>query len=179
MVYVLLGDGFEEIEAISVIDILRRGNVLTKTVSVSERRVLGAHGIPVLADCLVEEVCAEDAQMVVLPGGMGGVQALEASQAACSLICGIHASGGRIAAICAAPTLLTRLGLTAGKKAVCYPGLEDQMGTAQMLCGHQTAVDGNLITGQAPGAAVAFGLKLVEILQGAAQAAEVAAGLVL
>ncbi|MEA4964285.1 MAG: DJ-1 family glyoxalase III [Oscillospiraceae bacterium] len=179
MVYVLLGNGFEEIEAISIIDILRRGGVETETVSVCDRTVSGAHGIPVLADRLIGEVRAEAAEMVVLPGGMGGVRAIERCAAALSLIRAVWDAAGWVAAICAGPTALAQLGITDGKKVICYPGLEDQMGSARVQRGEKTVTDGRLITGEAPGAAMAFGLRLVKTIQGEAEAHRVAASMVL
>ena len=179
MVYVFLGNGFEEMEALSACDILRRGGVEVQTLSVSGQPVLGAHGIPVLADLPVTEASRDNVDMVVLPGGWGGVQAIEASEAAMALTKWAWDEGKYVAAICAGPTALAKLHITDGKKATCYPGLEHLMGSAEMQPGAAAVQDGRLITGEAPGAAVAFGLKLLEALKGSDEAAKVAADLVL
>ena len=179
MVYVFLGNGFEEMEALSACDILRRGGVEVQTLSVSGQPVLGAHGIPVLADLPAAEASRENVEMVVLPGGWGGVQAIGASEEAMALTKWAWDEGKYVAAICAGPTALAKLHITDGKKATCYPGLENLMGSAEMQPGAEVVQDGRLITGEAPGAAVAFGLKLLEVLKGSDEAARVAADLVL
>lgn len=178
MVYIFLGDGFEEMEGLSACDIMRRGGVEVKTLSVSGQPVMGSRGIPVMADMPVTEASREQVDMVVLPGGWGGVQAIEACDAAMELIQWAWEQGKYVAAICAGPTALAKLHITDGKKATCYPGLENMMGTAQMQPGAAVVQDGNLITGEAPGAAYAFALKLVEVLKGSETAKEVAADLV-
>ena len=172
MVYILLGDGFEEMEALCACDILRRGGAAVTTLSVSGQPVRGAHGIAVTADRTVEEASMRDLEMVVLPGGLGGVSAMD-------LIARAWAADRYVAAICAGPTALAELHITDGRRATCYPGLEPEMGTARMQPGAQVVRDGRLITGEAPGAAMAFGLALLEALKGPETAAAVAAGLVL
>ena len=117
--------------------------------------------------------------MVVLPGRLGGVSAIRASRAAMDLIARAWAADRYVAAICAGPTALAELHITDGRRATCYPGLEPEMGTARMQPGAQVVRDGRLITGEAPGAAMAFGLALLEALKGPETAAAVAAGLVL
>lgn len=179
MVYIFLGDGFEEMEGLSVCDILRRGGVEVRTLSVSGQPVMGSRGIPVLADLPVSEASREQVDMVVLPGGWGGVKAVEACDAAMELIQWAWEQNKYVAAICAGPTALAKLHITDGKKATCYPGLEDQMGGAKMQPGAAVVQDGMLITGEAPGAAYAFALKLLEVLQGREAAKAVAADLVL
>ena len=179
MVYILLGDGFEEMEALCACDILRRGGAAVTTLSVSGQPVRGAHGIAVTADRTVEEASMKDLEMVVLPGGLGGVSAIRASRAAMDLIARAWAADRYVAAICAGPTALAELHITDGRRVTCYPGLEPEMGTARMQPGAQVVRDGRLITGEAPGAAMAFGLALLEALKGPETAAAVAAGLVL
>lgn len=179
MVYIFLGDGFEEMEGLSACDILRRGGVEVQTLSVSGQPVMGSRGIPVLADLSVSEASREQVDMVVLPGGWGGVKAVEACDAAMELIQWAWEQNKYVAAICAGPTALAKLHITDGKKATCYPGLEDQMGSAKMQPGAAVVQDGMLITGEAPGAAYAFALKLLEVLQGSEAAKAVAADLVL
>lgn len=179
MVYILLGDGFEEMEGLSACDILRRAGVEVKTLSVSGQPVMGSRGIPVLADLPITEASREDVDMVVLPGGWGGVKAIEACDAAMELVRWAWEQEKYVAAICAGPTALAKLHITDGKNATCYPGLEDMMGTARMHPGTAVVQDGKLITGEAPGAAYGFALKLVEVLKGSETAKEVAADLVL
>lgn len=179
MVYLLLGDGFEEVEALTACDILRRGGVEVGTLSVSGQPVMGAHGIPVLADQMVKKADREEPEMVVLPGGWGGVQSIEGCTQAMELIRWAWDHGKYVAAICAGPTALAKLGIPEGKKATCYPGLENQMGGALMQPGAMVVQDGRLITGQAPGAAMAFALKLLEVLKGSETVKQVADGLVL
>ena len=152
MVIILLGTGFEESEAVIPLDLLRRAGVEVSTAGVTGTQVTSSHGITVTADCVLSDVDAAQVEMVILPGGLGGVD---------------------VAAICAGPTILAKLGITDGRKAVCYPGMEGEMGQADMQAGVTVAVDGNVITGQAAGAAFDFGLKLVELLKGAAAAEEV------
>lgn len=179
MVYILLGNGFEEMEAMAPCDILRRGEVEVTLVSVSGQPVLGAHGIAVKADCMVQDLHLQQEDTVVLPGGWGGVKAVEANEAAMKLLADAWQLGCRVAAICAGPTALAQLHITDGKKATCYPGLENLMGAAEMQLGAAVVCDGRLITGEAPGAAVAFGLALLEAEKGSDAAKAVADGLVL
>lgn len=179
MVYLLLGDGFEEMEAMAPCDILRRGGVEVQTLSVSGQPVMGAHGVPVMADRMVADADPDAAEMVILPGGWGGVQSIESCAAAMELIRQVWEAGKYVAAICAGPTALSKLGIPDGKKATCYPGLEDLMGAALMQRGAAVVQDGRLITGEAPGAAVAFAVKLLEVLKGDETAKKVTEGLVL
>ena len=179
MVYLFLGNGFEEIEALATCDILRRGEVEVKTVSVSGQPVMGAHGIPVMADLTMEGIDRSAIEMVILPGGWGGVKAIEANEAAMQLIKWAWDNGKYVAAICAGPTALAKLHITDNKHATCYPGLEDMMGSAVMQLGAQVAQDGKLITGEAPGAAIPFALKLLEVLKGAKAVRKLSSDLVL
>ena len=180
MVYILLGKGFEEAEALVTADVLRRAELPVSLTGLGGEYVTGSHGITVRADVKAEDVALSDGDTVVLPGGMGGVTSMEGSEAAMALI-REAAEKYRVAAICAAPTLLARAGLLrSGVRAVCYPGMEGELSAAgavpQMDC--STVVDGNLVTGRGPGSAFDFGLKLVETLAGADAARAVAAGLV-
>ena len=177
MVYILLGDGFEEMEALCACDILRRGGAAVTTLSVSGQPVRGAHGIAVTADRTVEEASMRDLEMVVLPGGLGGVSAIRASRAAMDLIARAWAADRYVAAICAGPTALAELHITDGRKATCYPGLEEKMGAAVMTaCG--AVQDGRVITGRAAGSADEFGLLCLQALKGKAAADQVAADIV-
>ena len=180
MVYILLGTGFEEAEALVTADVLRRADLPVSLAGIGGEYVAGSHGITVRADVAVEDVALSEGDTVVLPGGMGGVASMEGSGAAMALA-REAAEKHRIAAICAAPTLLARAGLLKkGARCVCYPGMEGELSAAGAVpqMDRSTVVDGHLITGRGPGAAFDFGLTLVEALAGADAARAVAAGLV-
>lgn len=166
MVYVLLGTGFEEMEVVVPTDILRRGGVDVKLVALEGERVLGGHGMEVKADMSLAEVEPERAEAVFVPGGMGGVNAIQSSEGAKKLIGQVKEAGGYVSAICAGPTVLAGLGLLKGKRATCYPGLEDQLTGAEAVKEQRVVVDGKIVTSQAPGTAYEFGLKLLELLKG-------------
>ena len=180
MIYILLGKGFEEAEALVTADVLRRADLPVSLTGIGGEYVTGSHGITVRADIKVEDAALSNGDTVVLPGGMGGVASIEGSETAMALI-REAAENHRIAAICAAPTLLARAGLlNSGVHAVCYPGMEGELSAAGAVpqMDRPTVVDGNLVTGRGPGAAYDFGLKLVEVLAGADAARAVAAALV-
>ncbi len=177
MVYILLGTGFEEIEALAPCDILRRGGVQVALVGVNGPEITGGHGITVRADLTVEQLDRAQLEMIVLPGGLGGVQAMGASPAAMEAVAWAYAHDKWVAAICAAPTLLPRLGISQGKRCVCYPGMEDQVEGAEMVKANAVR-DGRLLTGRGPGAALDFGFMLLEALRGSDVAAQVRAGMV-
>ena len=165
MVYILLGSGFEEAEALVTADVLRRADVPVTLAGIGGELITGAHGIAVRADAPVESVKLKEDDMVVLPGGMGGVASIEGSGPAMALI---RQAGTdvrlRLAAICAAPTLLGRWGLLEGRKAICYPGLEEQLTGAQVQTAPGEIKDGKIITGRAAGSAFDFGAELIEAL---------------
>lgn len=167
MVFVILADGFEEMEAMAPIDLLRRAGVEVKTLSISdEKRVVGGHGIPVEADALLADEAGEPCEMIVLPGGLGGLHNMQACTALHELLRRVDREGGYLAAICAAPTLLSELGLLRGQHAVCYPGMQEHL-TDGVYCEDESVVrEGRCITGQAAGAATEFALKLCEALTG-------------
>ena len=179
MVYILLGDGFEEMEALCACDILRRGGAAVTTLSVSGQPVRGAHGIAVTADRTVEEASMKDLEMVVLPGGLGGVSAIRASRAAMDLIARAWAADHYVAAICAGPMVLANAGLLTGRKAVCYPGCEEGWPADIYQAGKDVFVDGNLITATGPGTALSFGIQILRTLEGDKVADEVASGMLL
>lgn len=165
MVYVVLADGFEEIEAIEPIDILRRGGVCVKTVSITDKKeVLGAHGITVTADITISEVDTETMEMLMLPGGAGHTL-LDASNAVHALINYALVNGKYLAAICASPSILGKKQILMGKKATCYPGFEKYCYGADMLT-DKAVKDGLIITGKGPGAAAEFGFMLLSTLKG-------------
>ncbi len=173
MVYVLLGTGFEETEAIAPIDLLRRAGVEVLTVGISGKTVYGGHGIGVEADVTVEEMEPERADMIVLPGGLGGVDSIRGCRKALAAVRYLYEQGRFVAAICAAPTILAQLHITDSRKAVCYPGCETEMGSAVMLTDRACVRDGNVITGTSAGCAVPFGLALIAALKGEEAAAKV------
>ena len=174
MVYVLLADGFEEAEAIVPADLLRRSGAEVALVGVTGPVVTGGHGIAVNCDLTLEQADPEQMEMLVIPGGMGGVENIQMDLFAMALIQKAADQGSYLAAICAAPTLLGYLGIVDRRRAVCYPGLEDEMGSAVVQKGAIVVTDGRIITAEGPGAAFDFGLKLVETLKGADTARQVA-----
>lgn len=172
MVCILLGDGFEEAEALVPADLLRRAGVEVALTSLNGEWAAGSHKITVKADNTLANLDPADVELVMLPGGLGGVKALGAAPRVAELVRAVLNHGGYAAAICAAPTLLAAFGLLEGKKAVCYPGMEGEMAGAVLCPSVPFVVDGNVVTGEAAGSAFPFGLKLVELLKGpeAAQA---------
>ena len=173
MVYVLLGTGFEEMEAIAPIDLLRRAGIPTLTVGVDGKLVKGGHGIAVEADIVMDEMDLTDLDMIVLPGGLGGVATARASEQALNALRFAWENDKFVAAICAGPTVLADLGITDGRKATCYPGCEKGMGDAQMVAEQACVRDGKLITGTSAGCAVPFALMLIEALKGPEEAQRV------
>jgi len=170
MVYVLLGTGFEETEAIVPVDLLRRAGIEVLTVGINGKTVAGGHGIRVEADITLEEVDLTALDMVVLPGGLGGVASIRASDGSMQMLRFAWENKKLVAAICAGPTVLADLGITDGKNATCYPGYEDAMGSAKVTDQVPCLRDGTVITGASAGCATAFGLMLVEALKGPAAA---------
>lgn len=179
-VYLFLADGFEEIEALTPVDLLRRAGVPVTTVGVTGKTVVGAHGISVVADVTDGEARqmlegGEAPAMVILPGGMPGAKNLDESSLVDSFIEAALREDAYLAAICAAPMILGKRGLLKGKKAVCYPGFEEYLTGATVL--DTPAVrDGKIITGRAMGAATAFALLLVSAMVGEEQACELSKG---
>ncbi len=166
MVYLLLGTGFEETEAIAPLDLLRRAGIPVLTVGITGKTVYGSHNIGVEADITIDEMDLTDLDMIVLPGGLGGVASARACQPALDALRFAWDNGKYVAAICAGPTVLADLGITDGRKATCYPGCEGGMGTAALVSGAACVHDGRLITGTSAGCAIPFGLALVAALKG-------------
>lgn len=160
-VYEFLANGFEEIEGLAPVDILRRGGVEVKTVSVTgDLMVETSHGITVMADMLLEEADLSDADMLLLPGGMPGSKNLNAHEGVRAAVMAQAAKGGRIGAICAAPMVLGSLGLLQGKRATCSPGFEVYMEGADYTAELFT-VDGNIITGEGPAATLPYAYRIL------------------
>lgn len=175
MVCLFLADGFEEIEALTPVDLLRRAEVEVQTVSVHPRRLVhGAHGIDVMADVTLEELEGVP-EVAILPGGLVGVQNLGASETLCALLGTYRDAGTTLAAICAAPTLLSRLGLLAGRPFTCYPSCAAEIADGEYVDVPVCVQDG-LITSAGPGTAMAFALALVSHLKGEQTAAALADG---
>lgn len=164
-VYVFLADGFETVEALAPIDIMRRANLDVVTVSIMDTvAVTSAQQVMVMADVLFEDVASfDDAQLLVLPGGMPGADYLDKFEPLRRLLVAHHAKGSRLAAICAAPMVLGHLGLLRGRRATCYPGFETHLDGADYTAELVTC-DGTITTACGPGAAMAFGYELVSQL---------------
>ena len=177
MVYVHLAEGFEEIEALTVVDLLRRAGIEVETVSVTGHlAVFGAHGIEVVADILFEDAVYSTCDMIVLPGGMPGATNLDAHEGLREKIYSFHNQGKKLAAICAAPLVLGHAGVLKGKKATCYPSFEKELEGAEVL-EDRVVSDQGVITSRGPATAMAFALALVEDLKNKEAADEIASGL--
>ncbi len=177
-IYVLLAKGFEEIEALTPVDVLRRAGFEVNLVSISDELiVIGAHNIAVKADILIDDVTIESADMLILPGGMPGTTNLFENEKVKTLVNTINDSNKCLAAICAAPMILGEMGLLKGKKATCYPGFEKHLHDATVVSDDFVS-DGNIITGRGVGAAMAFSLELLKHLSDEATAKKMAKDLV-
>ena len=166
MVYIFLGTGFEEVEAVAPLDLLRRAGVEVLTVGLNGKTVYGAHNIGIEADIEIGQLDLTDVEMIVLPGGLGGVTSIRGCQQALDAARFAFDNGKFVAAICAGPTVLADLHITDGKKTTCYPGCEGGMGSAVCVPDVPCIRDGNVITGTSAGCAVPFGLALVAALKG-------------
>ncbi len=165
-VLVHFAEGFEEIEALAVVDILRRAAIETVMVSVTGNKVVGStRNIKVVCDALFEEVNYSDADMIVLPGGMPGTKNLDAHTKLKEKISQFYSEKKWLAAICAAPIVYGKMGLLQGERATCYPGCEADLKGAETVT-EEVVVSGKFITSMGPGTAMEFGFKIVEILLG-------------
>ncbi len=173
MVYILLATGFEEIEALTPCDLLRRAGLDVALVGVNGIEIVGSHKITVRADLPLDAVHLETMDMLVLPGGLRGVESLLSSKAALGLVRRAWEAGKYVCAICAAPTILAKLGIVGNAPAVCYPGREPEMGEAEIRNANAVR-HGRLITGRAAGASVDFALALIEALKGREEAERIA-----
>lgn len=177
--FIFLADGFEEIEALATVDILRRADMDVTTVSINHNNIVtGAHGVPVVADVTFKEADFSGADWLILPGGMPGASNLHDHHELTSLL-KVHADKGRIAAICASPAVvLAATGLLEGRKATCYPGFD----TALVAAGathvdSRVVVDGNIVTANGPASATPFALEIIRLTKGDQAAESVAAGM--
>ena len=178
MVYVLLAEGFEEVEALTPVDLLCRAGVETRLVGVTGANVCGARGINVVTDLSMDEVDLAAADMLILPGGMPGTTNLYADKRVTDAVRTMADAGKYVAAICAAPSIiLGGMGLLEGKKATCYPGMEDGMTGATPVKAN-AVTDGKIITGCGVGGALDFACELITALCGKAKADEIAESVV-
>ncbi len=179
MVYMFLAEGFEEIEALCPLDLLRRTGVKVMTVGVGGKVIRGSHGIEVIADITTYEaeklLMKNPAEMVILPGGMPGTLNLQADEVVNKFIAAAVKADAYLAAICAAPLILGELGLLRNKEAICYPGFEDRLVDAKISADKAVVTDGKVITAKGMGVALEFGLALVSALRSEAVASELRA----
>ena len=176
--FVFLAEGFEEVEALTVVDLLRRAQIEVTTISLSgSLKVTGAHLISVTADVLCSKGSYSSGDALILPGGMPGTKNILENRNAVELINYYNENNKTVAAICAAPSVLGQLGILKGKKAVCYPGFEDKLIGAEALK-EEVVVDGNIITSRGMGTAIAFGLKIIEHLENKELAEKIASSIV-
>ena len=173
VVYAFLADGLEEVECLATADVLIRAGVKVKLVSITgKKEVKGAHGFGIHADTLLHEIDPMKADLLFLPGGMPGTKNLMACKPLCDALVQADAAGKRLAAICAAPSILGQLGLLKDKKATCYPGFEDKLTEAE-LCTDRVVRDGNITTSRGLGTAIPFALELISQLYGKEKAEEI------
>ena len=165
MIAILLADGFEEIEALAPLDLLRRAGVDVRTVAIGSKIAVGSHGISVVCDLLCDEVNLAEVTMAIFPGGMPGSLNLDASPFTNKIIDAVLKNGGKLAAICAAPLVLGRRGLLDGKHAICYPGFESELVGAK-ISDKSVVTDGNITTAKGMGVALEFAKELVRIVCG-------------
>lgn len=165
MIYVFLADGFEEIEALNTLDILRRAGLETKTVGIGGKiKIRGTHSIEIGADIKDTELSDSKPTAVILPGGMPGTNGLAESEIVAKAVKNTMQNGGIVAAICAAPSVLGKMGLLQGKRATCYPGFEKYLVGAALCPEEKVVKDGNIITAKAAGCAIEFALEIVRTL---------------
>ena len=173
MIAIMIADGFEEIEALTPVDVLRRAGLDARTVAVGSKVAVGSHGIAIVCDMTADEVNLDELTMVVFPGGMPRSLNLDASPYADKFIDAVKKNGGRIAAICAAPLVLGRRGLLEGKRAICYPGFENELKGATVE-NAPVVTDGSITTAIGMGAALPFSLELVRLILGEEKAKSIA-----
>ncbi len=176
-VLVPLAEGFEEVEAMTIVDLLRRAEIDVTTANVTGGEwVKGAHGVPLKADCSISDVRSERYEAIVLPGGMPGASHLAESEEVATLLKDHFERGKNVAAICAAPMVLAKHGLLQGKKATCYPGFEEKLSGAEPQTGN-VVQDGTITTSRGPATAIPFALSLIATLMSPEKAREVQEGL--
>lgn len=172
MILVLLANGFEEIEALTPIDVLRRAGLDVQSCGLNGKRIKGSHGIFVEADLLPEEVKLDEVTIAIFPGGMPGATNIDSHPFTNKAIDAVTKNGGRLAAICAAPLVLGRRGLLDGKRATCYPGFEGEL-TGAVVTGEGVVTDGSITTAKGMGVALEFAKELVRITLGEEKAKDI------
>ncbi|MEJ8770261.1 DJ-1 family glyoxalase III [Prevotella sp. HCN-7019] len=176
-VYEFLADGFEEVEGLGPVDVLRRGGVEVKTVSVTGSEMVStSHGVTVKADLLFEDADFSDADLLMMPGGLPGSATLDMHEGLHRVLAAHNEAGKLIGAICAAPMVLGRMGLLKGRRATCYPGFDKYLEGAEYTS-ELVTVDGNFVTGKGPAATLPYAYKLLEFMAGEEKAREVAEGM--
>lgn len=176
MLYMFFANGFEEVEAIAALDVIRRAEIEIKSVGVGDKIITGSHGISVICDAVSDEISAEGIDGVILPGGMPGTNNLYDCDKVHEAIDYCANNGKLLCAICAAPLILGRKGLLEGREAVCFPGFEDELKGA-VISDKFVCTDGNVITAKGMGSAVNFGLAIVAYFKGQAFADELKSAL--
>jgi len=174
MIYLMLANGFEEIEAVTVVDLLRRADIQIKTASImDEKLVYGAHGMALEADIMFKEIDFTTCTMAVLPGGMPGTMNLCNYKPLAEELLELRRKNKPVAAICAAPMVLGRLGILKGKRATIYDGMEDELAGADIIKKQNVVIDGDVITSRGPGTAIEFALAIIGFLKGPDKASEI------
>lgn len=172
-VYAFLAEGMEEVECLAAADVMVRAGIKVTLVSITgKKKVKGSHGFKLKADVLLEQADLSKADVLFLPGGMPGTKNLRECKPLCDALVKAHEEGKRLAAICAAPSILGDLGILKGKKATCYPGWESHLAGAS-LTGAGVVTDGNITTGRGLGYALDLGLELVALLEGSSAAQQI------
>lgn len=173
MIYVHFAEGTEEIEFVTIIDLLRRSSLDAVSVSITGKtKVTGAHGIVIETDTTFEEANYDDCDMIVLPGGMPGTLHMAEHSGLTDMIKSFNEKGRSLAAICAAPMVFAGCGILSGKKAVIYPGMEEYLGDAE-VSDKRVQTDGNIITSQGPGTAMEFALEIIRTVKDSAASDEI------
>lgn len=177
-VYIFLADGFEDIEGLTVVDLMRRAGIQITTVSIKDtKEITTSHNITLLADAVFGETDFSDADMLVLPGGMPGTKYLKECKPLTDLLESFYNKGGKVAAICAAPTVFAALGFLNGRKATAYPSCMEDLGGA-IRSEENVVIDGNVTTSRGLGTAIDFSLSLIGQLLGEEKAEEIAKSVV-
>lgn len=177
---ILFAPGFEEVEGLTIVDILRRANINTSIIGVEEREITGAHDVTIKADKLLNEINSDEIDALILPGGAPGFQNLRKSETVLSLIKETDKKGKIVAAICASPSVLATAGILENKKATIYPGMEEEIQKGQgVLVDELVVVDGHIVTSKGPATTMPFALKLVELLKDKETSEEVEKGVLL
>lgn len=177
-VYIVFAEGFEEIEGLTVVDLLRRAGIQVQMVGLdTDGTVVGAHGIRVQMDTDLAGIELKDAQAIVLPGGMPGTKHLGASSRLGELLKEADSKKIRLGAICAAPSVLGGLGLLQGKRAVCYPGFEERL-TGATVSEESVVTDGHITTSRGMGTAIDFGLELIAVLKGLEESERISSSII-